>query len=71
MCISDNYFDCPVAKRKVKTRIEIKQIRSGFPPVKNFEDCDGLPTCGVRKNNADGSSEFYWNICPLFRNLNN
>ena len=68
MSISTRLFDCPIAKRRVTVEIETTYPRPGFPPIKNFKDCDGLASCGVQQYHSDGFS-VNWDICPLYRSF--
>lgn len=65
----DETFDCPVAKRAVTWSTVVRNVRAGFPPVREFADCTGLSSCGVEKKNSTGAT-YNWQRCPKHRTLN-
>lgn len=68
MSIVTQSIKCSIIKREVTVKVEITYPHHGLGPVENFKDCDGLATCGVRRDHSDGYS-FNWDICPLYRSM--
>lgn len=66
----DETFDCPVAKKTVIWSTVVRQVRAGFPPVREFGDCTGLASCGVKTSSSDGFGSFNWHICPKQKTMN-
>lgn len=62
-------FECPVAKKTVIFSIRLREVRSGFPPVREFAGCTGLSECGVESRGPDGAT-YNWSLCPLYSSMN-
>lgn len=64
MPIARQLLDCSVAGKRVVVRFEMAMSCPDSPPVMEFVSCDGMTTCGMRQNRADGSP-FDESLCPV------
>jgi hypothetical protein len=64
--VIDQTFDCPVAKKTVTFSVNVRHVRNGFPPVREYGGCTGVSLCGVEQHHNGGAS-YNWDICPQYR----
>ncbi|HWQ08211.1 MAG TPA: hypothetical protein VN436_03860 [Holophaga sp.] len=46
MPIEEHYFDCPLIQQTVTVVITLERKHMGLSPVRLFQSCSGILTCG-------------------------